>query len=133
MTVSDIIKKGRNAGIKRGDLALVALLLALSLFLMIFALAGAHQGAAVRVCVDGRQVAVLPLDTDTRYEIPGGCGNVLEITGGKAHMLSAECPDGSCVSQRAVFRAGECIVCLPGRVTVTVESDDTDGLDAVAY
>lgn len=132
--VSEIIKKAKNAGIKRGDAAVIALLLLLSAVLMCLSVLGSDDGTLVRVCVDGEQTALLPLDSDAVYEVPGGCGNVVEIIGGRVHMLSAECPDESCVRQGFICRAGECIVCLPGRVTVTVLSEDSEAvLDAVAY
>lgn len=134
MGIAELKEKAGSVGIKRGDLVVVALLLALSAVLMCFGAAGRQEGGEARVCVDGEQVALLPLDTDGQYEVPGGCGNVLEISGGRVRMLSAECPDGSCVAQGFVSMTGECIVCLPGRVTVTVVSGDGEsGLDAVAY
>jgi len=134
MGIPELINRAKHIGVKRGDLILVALLLVLSVVLMCLGMLGGHGGSQVRVCVDGQQVAVLPLDNDTCYEIPGGCGNVLEISDGKVRMLSADCPDESCVEQGFIFRAGECIVCLPGRVTVTILLHDrSTELDAVAY
>ena len=134
MSIRELISKAKDVGIRQGDLIVIALLLALSVMLLCFGKIDRQEGAAVRVCVDGQEMAVLPLDTDAIYEVPGGCGNVLEITGGKVHMQHADCPDESCVGQGFIFRTGECIVCLPGRVTATVVSgDDSVQLDAVAY
>ena len=134
MNIAELKNKAVNAGVKRGDLLLVALLLALSVVLMAAGFAGQQDGEQVRVCVDGRQVALLPLDADRLYEIPDSLGNVLEISCGRAHMMAAHCPDESCVGQGYISRTGECIVCLPGRVTVTVVSGDgSEELDAVAY
>ena len=113
---------------------MVTLLLVLSAAGMCFALAGGSTASSVRVCVDGRQTALLSLDTDAVYEIPGSDGNVLEISGGSVRMIHAGCPDRSCVRQGCISRTGECIVCLPARVTVTVVSEDgSEELDAVAY
>ncbi len=134
MGIAELKDKAGRIGIKRGDLVVVALLLAVSVVLMCLGAAGKQSGSEARVCVDGEQVALLSLDADGRYEVPGGCGNVLEISGGRVRMLSAECPDGSCVAQGYISMTGECIVCLPGRVTVTVVSGDGESeLDAVAY
>ena len=134
MKARDIISKVKNTGITQGDLVLVSLLLVLSAVLMCIGIAGKQAGTAVRVSVDGQQVAVLSLERDVRYEIPGGSGNILEITGGRVHMLAAECPDGSCMAQGFVSRSGECIVCLPARITVTVVASGGESeLDAVAY
>jgi len=134
MGLPELKKKASDIGIRRGDLLLVALLLALSVVLLCVGGAGKQPAAAVRICVNGEETALLPLDTDRVYEIPGAWGNVIEISGGKARMLCADCPDGSCVRQGFVSRAGECIVCLPARVTVTVVAENSaDQLDAVAY
>ena len=134
MGVSQLFDKAKQAGIKRGDLVLVALLLVLSVIMMCLTLTGGSTGAVARICVDGQEVAQLPLDIDVTYEIPGGMGNVVEISGGQVRMLRADCPDASCVAQGFISRTGQCIVCLPARVTVTVVSArNSDGLDAVAY
>ncbi len=129
------VKSGlENAGIRQGDIIVVALLLAFSLVLMCFGSAGSINGSAARICVDGRECAVLSLSQDVVYTVPGGAGNVVEISGGKVRMLSAGCPDGSCIRQGQAHRLGECIVCLPARITVTIISDEaSNGLDAVAY
>lgn len=134
MSLSDIRKKITGAGVKRGDVTLIALLLVLSAAALCFSLSAGGGASQVRICVDGRQTALLPLDTDTVYEVPGTGGNVVEISGGRVRMLHAGCPDKSCVRQGYASRSGECIVCLPARVTVTVLSaDSSEGLDAVAY
>ena len=134
MSRGAIIDKAKSIGIRQGDLLVVALLLVLSLVMLGFTLCGDSQGRWVRVCVNGEETAVLSLDRDTLYEVPGGMGNVVEISGGRARMLTAHCPDGSCVGQGYISRAGECVVCLPARVTVTVTAEDgSEGLDAVAF
>ncbi len=134
MNVSTLRKKAEKAGIKQCDIIVVVLLLALSAALMCVALFGMKEGSQVRICVDGRETAVLSLAKDTQYAVPGGMGNMVEITGGQVRMISAECPDKSCVRQGYASRVGECIVCLPARVTVTIISDNsTEQLDAVAY
>jgi len=135
MDVSSLRKKAEKAGIKQGDVIVVVLLLALSAVLMCASIFGVKDGSRVRICVDGQEIAVLSLAKDTQYTVPGGLGNVVEITGGQVRMISADCPDKSCVRQGHVSRAGECIVCLPARVTVTIFSDNSleEQLDAVAY
>ena len=129
-----IFEKIKSIGIRQGDLILVALLLMLSLVMFSFGMFGAERAHSVRICVDGEQTALLELDRNTVYEVPGGMGNVVEIIDGRVRMLHADCPDGSCVGQGYASRTGECIVCLPARVTVTVVSEDaSEELDAVAY
>jgi len=128
------LKKAENAGIRQGDFIVVALLLVLSAVLICIGMTGNKDGSRAIVCVDGKQVAVLSLNDDTVYEIPGGMGNTVEIIDGQARMMEADCPDKSCINQGYIKHAGECIVCLPARVTVTIiSSEDAVGLDAVAY
>ena len=61
-----------------------------------------------------------------------GSKNVIEVEFGRIRMLSADCPDGSCV--RLGWSSGGAfpIVCLPNRVVVTFTgSDSRSGVDAV--
>ncbi len=134
MNCRSLIEKSKSIGVRQGDFIVVALLLVLSLVMMCFGMFGGDNAQSVRICVNGEEVALLPVDRDIIFIVPGGLGNVVEISGGSARMIEADCPDGSCVGQGSVFQTGECIVCLPARVTITIVSDDsTDGLDAVAY
>ena len=134
MGIRGVIEKIKATGIRQGDLIVVALLLVLSMVMLCIGTCGGDEARSVRICVEGEQTAVLSLDRDVIYEVPGGMGNVVEISGGRARMLSAGCPDGSCVGQGYVSQTGECIVCLPARVTVTVVSDGgSEELDAVAF
>ena len=47
--------------------------------------------------------------------------NVLEVEQGRIRMLSADCPDGTCVRQGWVRSGLMPIVCLPNRVVVVFE------------
>ena len=105
-----------------GGVVLAVLLVAAGLWLF------AGRGQQVEVTVDGKVVETLPLSTDTTVTIPGvGGENTLVIANGTARVSEADCPDGLCVSHRAISRAGESIICLPHRVVVTV----TGGTPAV--
>ena len=46
--------------------------------------------------------------------------NRLVSRDGKVFVETATCPDGICVSHRAIFRNGESIICLPHSVVITV-------------
>lgn len=81
----------------------------------------AQTGSTVTVTVDNEPFATLPLSQDATMEIAGiGGTNTLEIADGTVRITAADCPDGICVHHRAICRAGESIICLPHRVTVTV-------------
>lgn len=88
------------------------------------------EGKTVVVTVDGREYGRYPLDEDTEVDIGGT--NRLVISGQKADMTEADCPDKLCVRQQAIDKTGQTIVCLPNRVIVTVEGGKgPEGPDAV--
>ena len=70
------------------------------------------------------------LSDSGRYELNGGT-NILVIEDGAAYMLEADCPDHICVSQGKVRYAGQCITCLPNKLTVTVYGTD-EGVELVS-
>ncbi len=69
--------------------------------------------------LDGVLYTTLPLDTDTICTLP--TGHTIEVRNGSVSVTSAPCPDQICVKHHAVRHAGECIVCLPARLTVTLQ------------
>ncbi len=94
---------------------------------------GSH--GSIRITVDGKEYGTYSLAKDQTIKINDT--NVCEIKNGKAHMLSAECPDHLCMKQKAIDEKGGTIVCLPNKVVIegekSVGSDNTDELsiDAV--
>ncbi len=86
------------------------------------------QGEYIDIAVDGKTVATLPLDRDTRYELSG---NTIAVENGAARMEYADCPDLICVHHAPISRRNETIVCLPNRVTVTVRGGRSN-VDAVS-
>ena len=89
-----------------------------------------EEGAGGIVRVDGVEMARYSLSDSGRYELNGGT-NILVIEDGAAYMLEADCPDHICVSQGKVRYAGQCITCLPNKLTVTVYGTD-EGVELVS-
>ena len=89
------------------------------------------DGAYVVVKVDGNEVARYSLSQNGEYPLNGGT-NVLRIEGGKAYLVSADCPDHLCVKQGKVSKSGETITCLPNRLTVTVYSAEAGEVELVS-
>lgn len=117
----------RELGITRADIALTAALLAIcgAAGGLIGALSPAPQSVSVRV--DGEEVAVLPLDTDTTYSIAEG--NTIEIKGGRVRMIYADCPDKICMHTGEISESGQSIVCAPNRVVVSITGGNTNQYD----
>lgn len=119
---------------KDGWILLVAAIVIVVIFL-IFRMAGGTEVSTVTVTVNGEEYGRYPLNSNRTVEIKqdGKVTNVLVIRDGKADMTQANCPDQLCVHQKAIFRDGESIVCLPNRVIVVAENPKEErSLDGMA-
>lgn len=126
--------KKKEKIIKIGDVIVIGLLLAVSLCIFLCSLPSRSEDVGVAVVtVDGREYGRYPLDTDREIILrQNGYTNIIEIKGGTVRMSSADCPDKSCVSQGQISHGGQVIVCLPARITVTLEGT-TGQIDSIAY
>lgn len=84
-----------------------------------------HQeaGAYVLVRINGEEVARYSMEENGVYELNGGT-NTLVIEDGAARLSKADCPDKLCVNQGKIRYTGQCITCLPNKLTVTVYGAD---------
>lgn len=112
----------------------VALIIAIVSYVIIRTVSIYTTGDAyVLITVDNEEIERLPLNKDTTITVKGlnGFENVLVIKDGSAYVESATCPDKICVHKGKIRYNGEAIVCLPGRVVITVISND-EGVDVTA-
>lgn len=112
------------------DIGIIAGLLILAGVLFFLYFNKGEAGAGVIVRVDGVETARYSLSESGRYELNGGT-NILVIEDGAAYMLQADCPDHICVSQGKIRYTGQCITCLPNKLTVTVYGTD-QGVELVS-
>lgn len=91
------------------------------------------KAAVAVVKVGEKEYGRFPLDKDIieKIELPEGAYNILEIKDGKAEITKASCPDGICVSHRAISRKHESIVCLPNKVIVEIENGEESDVDSM--
>ena len=115
---------------RRADLIVIGALLLLALVLYLAVGATRTEGGAVVVRVDGVETERHALSADGTYPLNGG-SNILVIEGGQAWLSDANCPDLLCVRQGKIHYTGQSIICLPNRLTVTVEGGESDGVDFV--
>ena len=116
---------------RRNDLLLAGALLLAAALLWILVRPGGTGGWAV-VTQDGAETARYPLDTNLTVTLGGEAYNILQIAGGEAAVIEANCGDHTCVRTGAVSRQGESIVCLPHRLVIRVEGGGTSVFDAGA-
>ena len=120
-----MLASSSKGSLLRRDLFLVLLLLLLSCVSLGVFFLTREEGAEVTVSVNGVTFGVYSLNENGSYPINGGT-NLLVIENGTARMEEADCPDRTCVRTGRIRYAGQRIVCLPNRVTVTVTGDGTD-------
>ena len=108
------------------DIILICILLVLALSVFLVVELTRREGAYVVVSIDGGEVCRYSLSEDGEFLLNGGT-NTLVISGGKAYISQADCPDGLCVSQGKISRTGQTVVCLPNRVMLRiVGAEDAD-------
>ena len=115
---------------RRADLVVIGSLLLLALVLYLLLGATRQEGGQVVVCVNGVETERHPLSADGTYPLNGG-SNILVISGGQAWLSEANCPDLLCVRQGKIHYTGQSIICLPNRLTVTVEGGEPNDVDFV--
>ncbi len=115
---------------RRTDLIVIGSLLLLALALYLVIGAARREGGEVVVRVDGVVTERHALSADGVYPLNGG-SNILVIAEGEAWLSEANCPDLLCVRQGRIRYTGQSIICLPNRLTVTVEGGEPDDVDAV--
>ena len=115
---------------RRADLMVIGALLLLALVLYLVLGAFRTEGGAVVVRVDGVETERHALSEDGVYPLNGG-SNILVISGGQAWLSEANCPDLLCVRQGKIHYTGQSIICLPNRLTVTVEGGESGDVDFV--
>lgn len=93
----------------------------------------APSESVVKIVCDGevRRTIDLSAAQDEIFELTeNGCTNVIEIRDHRIHMLSADCPDQTCVRMGWLKSASMPIVCLPHHVVIEYEQG-ADDVDAV--
>lgn len=115
---------------RKWDLALILALLLAAAVLYLLTRPG-ETGRWAVVTVDGQEVGRYSLAEDRTVTIGEADYNVLEISGGGAAVVEANCGDHTCVRTGTVSRTGETIVCLPHRLVVEIVGGAAD-VDAVA-
>ena len=117
----------------RNDIILVCSLLALALVGFIIFKACAKEGRVAVISIDGEVYREVSLDTDTVIEVESGDNgeykNTVTVKNGKVSVSYANCPDGICERHREIKYAGESIICLPHKLSVTVEGGSENDVD----
>ncbi len=107
------------------DITLVFAVAFVGLFIYLITLVAAMPGEYVKVTVDNGAPSFYSLSVKGDYQLNGGT-NTLVISGGKAYIKDADCPDKVCENSGKISRVGERVVCLPNRVYVEIVGERGD-------
>lgn len=117
-----------------------ALLLIILAAIIALAIAWAKpQGVTAVVELDGqvmmtRDLSGLAEPEAVRIAGENGITLTVEFSSAGARVAEADCPDKTCRRTGQLTRAGETAICLPGRVVLRLEGQDSGGgIDAETY
>ena len=115
--------------IRKADVWLVISLLGAAALLFGALYLFSPRGAEAVISIDGDEHVRLPLSRDTEYELmlDGVHTHTVVVSEGAVSVSYAACPDQICVHHAPASRSGETVVCLPYRLSVTVEEGGTHG------
>lgn len=115
------------------DVAIIIVVIAASVFALLSQFNKDENNLTCVVRVNGEIVHTVSLDnvkeqqhyvTDTELSV------TVVISDESVRVQSADCPDKLCEHTGEITRSGQSIVCLPAKVTVTLESKNNE-VDAV--
>ena len=115
---------------KWSDVLFTAILIAAALLLWVVFQTSSAGGQAV-IKLDGKQIAVLPLQSDSIYIVQGEYTNVIEIKDGLVFVRETDCPNKICQKQGSIQKNGQSIVCVPNKMTVVIIGGEEATVDAI--
>lgn len=82
------------------------------------------QNRTAIIILNGETVRTVPLDTAKNQKIDLGLEykNIIEIKDGAIGIISADCPDKTCVKTGYISRSGQVCVCVPSKLIIKIES-----------
>ena len=108
----------------KNDLAAVAFVLVFALAVFAACLPGEKEtGETVKIYLDGKEIASLPLDTDAEFPVKGDYTNVVTVKSGKAAITQSDCPGADCTHTGWTNSPSKSIICLPNRTEVIVTGE----------
>jgi hypothetical protein len=118
--------------IKKADIVLFIILIAIGLALSWFSIAGSVTGQKAVVTVDGKTYGTYSLSRDQNVTIKhNGHINKFSIKGGYVQMTYSSCKNQICVDKGKINQTSQSIVCLPNKVVITIQGGDSK-YDAVS-
>ncbi len=85
------------------------------------------KGSYAVISVNGKKAERLSLSKDIENFTVKGADNIsFTIKNGEIYVSESDCPDKICLKTGHISRKGQSIICVPKRVSVTIESSGND-------
>lgn len=126
------MKRSPDCKPKLWDGAVVLLVLLLAAGTAAATWGGSSEGLTAVVSINGETADRFVLDGagEHTYEAAGYTLRITETAEGLL-VAQSDCPTQDCVHTGTISRSGESIVCLPARLSVTLEGGEGPEVDAV--
>jgi len=120
--------------IKPGDIIIVLLVAAVSVFLLLSAAPDSNQNLYAVITVSGEEAGRIELSGDMEpVEIKlEDIDVVITAQNGKIAFTYSDCPDQTCVHTGWLDSAGDIAVCIPNEVIVKIEGESGSDIDTIA-
>lgn len=119
------MSKGRLHFANRKELLIILIFLAATA-ITAFASHNNVKKGSVAVIQCGNTVYTADLSVSGEFSFDECRDTVFEINGGKIRIKSAPCKDKICVNTGFIGSPGQCIICVPQKIIITVKKD-SDG------
>jgi len=114
-----------------GDAVAIGAVLLIAVLVFLLQLALLREPETVFIRTETGEVTY-PLHVDGAYTVcSAGHTLVVSVLSGEVSVTSSDCPGGDCMKKGVITRAGESIVCLPARVSITLEGGGDADVDII--
>ncbi len=112
------------------DGILIALIVAVSLFLLYGQLFLTPRAVTARIYENGIKIADIDRGKDARIPIIGGKMHI-EVRDGSLRIADSNCPGQCCVRGGWINKSGQSLVCAPNRVSIELTGGEDSEYDAL--
>ncbi len=113
---------------KKNDVLLIIAVIIMGLIGLVFVRSYiGDSGEFVIAKDDGKEVLRADLSKDSEYKIVTENGfNIIKVHSGEVTVIDSDCKNKICVNHRPIRSTSESIICLPHKLIVEIEKEDSD-------
>lgn len=116
------------------DLILYILIGLLYICSLGFTLPFETEGELVQIYVDRELFAEYSVNENKIFEVEGynDISLTIDIRNGAVDVIESDCNDNICENTKIISKTNESIICLPGRIVISIESDNDAEYDVIS-